>query len=486
MSRRRSPWAVLALVCAANFLVILDVAIVNVALPSVQRDLAFAPGDLQWVISAYALTFGGLLLLGGRMGDLAGRRGVFMTGVAVFTVASLVCGLAESQATLIAARTVQGIGAALISPTGLSIVTTTFAEGPARNKALGIWGAVGGGGAAAGVLLGGVLTESLGWEWVFFVNVPVGLAALALAPALLERDARNAGRLDVAGAALVTAALVVLVFALVEAPDAGWGSAQTLALLAGACLLLAAFVVVESRATAPVVPLSTFRRRTPTVANAIAVLQGAMVFATFLLLSLYMQQVLGWSALEAGLAYLTTALMAIVSAAAAQAVISRAGVKPVLLVGLCAFLVAQLWFTALSPTGDYAADLLLGMVAMGVGVGASFVAVSVAAVAGSTDADAGLASGLVTTAQQVGGALGVAVLTAVAVARTEDDLAAGATMPSALTDGFTGAFLVAAAIALASVALAALLLDADDLREVDARSASVSSGAAGPGRPGRT
>ena len=468
---RRSPWAVLALVCAANFLVILDVAIVNVALPSVQRDLGFDPSELQWVISAYALTFGGLLLLGGRMGDLAGRRGVFVTGVGVFTAASLACGLAESQAMLIGARAVQGVGAALISPTGLSIVTTTFAEGPERNKALGIWGAVGGGGAAAGVLLGGVLTESLGWEWVFFVNVPVGLAALALAPALLERDARTAGgRLDVAGATLITAALVVLVFALVEAPDAGWGSVQTLGLLAGAGLLLAGFVLVERRAGSPVVPLSTFRRRTPTAANAIAVLQGAMVFATFLLLSLYMQQVLGYSALDAGLAYLTTALVAIPSAAAAQAMVSRAGVKPVLLLGLCAFVVAQLWFTALSPGGDYVADLLLGMFAMGVGVGASFVAVSVAAVAGSTDTDAGLASGLVTTAQQIGGALGVAVLTAVAVARTEGDVAAGTALPAALTNGFADAFLIAAVIALASVALAALLLDADDLRHADAAS----------------
>jgi EmrB/QacA subfamily drug resistance transporter len=391
-----------------------------------------------------------------------------MTGVAVFTVASLVCGLAESQTALIAARAVQGVGAALISPTGLSIVTTTFAEGPERNKALGIWGAVGGGGAAAGVLLGGVLTESLGWEWVFFVNVPVGLAALALAPGLLERDVRRAeGRLDVAGAALITAALVVLVFGLVEAPDAGWSSARTLALLAGAIALLAAFVLVESRASTPIVPLSTFRRRTTSAANAIAVLQGAIVFATFLLLSLYMQQVLDYSALEAGLAYLTTALVAIASAAGAQATISRAGVKPVLLVGLGAFVVAQVWFTALSPDGGYATDLLLGMVAMGVGVGASFVAVSVAAVAGSTDADAGLASGLVTTAQQIGGALGVAVLTAVAVARTQDDLAAGSPMPTALTEGFAVAFLVAAAIALISLLLAALLLDADDLREVE-------------------
>ena len=333
MTRKR--WWALALLCSAYFMVILDVSIVNVALPSIQKDLHFSQGDLQWVLSAYALTFGGFLLLGGRAADLLGRRRVFMVGVALFTAASLACGLSSSEGMLIAARAVQGLGAAILSPAALSIISTTFAEGSERNKALGIWGAMGGSGAAVGVLMGGVLTKWLGWEWIFFVNIPVGVAVLLLVRSVVResRSEHAVRQYDALGAVLITSALVLLVYALTRANVNGWGSAETLGVLAVSAVLHIAFVVVELRSKAPLVPLGIFARlRTLTGANVVAFLLGGLTFAMFFMLSLYMQQVLGMSALQAGAGYLAVALTAIVSAGVAQAMVTKIGVKPAMII----------------------------------------------------------------------------------------------------------------------------------------------------------
>ena len=459
-------WWALALLCSAYFMVILDVSIVNVALPSIQADLHFSPGDLQWVLSAYALTFGGFLLLGGRTADILGRRRMFMGGVALFTVASLLCGLSTSEGMLIAARAVQGLGAAILSPAALSIITTTFEEGAERNKALGIWGAMGGSGAAVGVLAGGILTKFLGWEWIFFVNVPIGVTAFALTRSVVREsraDVRDR-HFDAAGAVLITSALSLLVYALTQANRVGWTSARTIAILVASAVLHLAFIAVERRSPAPLVPLGIFARlRTLTGANVVSFLVGGLTFAMFFMLSLYMQQVLGLSALQTGAGYLAVALTAIVSSGVAQALVTRASVKPVLIVGVTLMGLGNLWFTQVSPDGSYWIDLLPGFLAIGVGLGFSFVPLSIAALAGVTSQEAGLASGLFNTSQQIGGALGVAVFSTVATDRTTTLLKEGESQAAALTSGFTVAFWVAVGFAVVALVATLLMIHGEEL-----------------------
>jgi EmrB/QacA subfamily drug resistance transporter len=464
-------WWALALLCSAFFMVVLDVSIVNVALPSIQRELHFSQGDLQWVLSAYALTFGGFLLLGGRAADLLGRRRVFMSGVALFTLASLACGLSNSEGMLIAARAVQGLGAAILSPSALSIISTTFEEGAERNKALGIWGAMGGSGAAVGVLMGGVLTKWLGWEWIFFVNVPVGATALFLTRSVVResRAGRGPRHFDALGAVLITSGLVLLVYALTRANVVGWGSAETLGVLAASAVLQVAFVAVELRSKAPLVPLGIFLRlRTLTGANVVGFLIGGLTFAMFFMLSLYMQQVLGMSALQAGAGYLAVALTAIVSSGVAQATVTRIGVKPAMAFGVVLMTLGNVWFTQVSADGSYAVDLLPGFFAIGVGLGFSFVPMSIAALAGVAPHEAGLASGLINTSQQIGGALGVAIFSTVATSRTDHLLAHGESRAEALTSGFSLAFWVAVGFGLAALAATLLMIHREELTPVTA------------------
>ena len=457
-------WFALALLCAVQFMVVLDIAIVNVALPSIQTDLGFSQENLQWVISAYALFFGGFLLLGGRAADLLGRRRVFLAGTVLFTVASLLAGLAWSEATLIGARALQGLGAAVITPAALSILMTTFAEGRERNAALGAWGGVGAFGAVAGVLLGGILTDLLSWEWIFFINVPVGLASLALTPLLLgeSRDLR-ARSFDAPGAALVTGGLVVLVYAITQASDYGWSSVETVGLFALSAALLAGFVAGERRAAEPVMPFSIFRLRTLTGANAAGFILGTAVFSMFLMLTLYMQQVLGYSAMKTGVAYLAVAGTAIVWSGVAAQLVNRVGVKPVLVAGMSFLTAGLLYFTQVSVGGSYLADLLPGFLLIAIGMGFSFVPISIAALAGVQRSEAGLASGLIKTSQQIGGALGVAVLSTLATTWTDDRLAAGTSAPVALTDGFQVAFVAGAAVALAGVLVSLFVVRGEDL-----------------------
>jgi EmrB/QacA subfamily drug resistance transporter len=453
----RRRWFGLAALCSAFFMVILDVAIVNVALPTIQVDLDFSQKNLQWVVSAYALTFGGLLLLGGRIADLLGRRRIFMIGIAVFAAASLLAGLAWSDAVLIFSRALQGVGAALMTPAALSILMTTFQEGRERNTALGIWGAVGASGGTIGVLLGGILTDTIGWEWIFFLNVPVGLAVIALAPALLResRAEPSARRFDLAGALSVTAGIAVLVYALVEANDAGWGSVQTISLFAASAALFAVFAVVELRTRAPIMPFSIFRIRAVTGSNLAGLALGGAVFGMIFVLTLYMQQVLGYTPLETGLAWLAMSLTALVSSIIGSALVTRIGTRVPLIAGLLVGAVGLVLLSRISAGGDYASDLLPGLLVVGSGLGLSFVAVSIGALEGVRERDAGLASGLVNTTQQVGGALGVAVLSTAAISRTDELLASGESAPVALTEGFQIALLVAAGFAVGG-AVAAL------------------------------
>jgi EmrB/QacA subfamily drug resistance transporter len=460
----RRKWFALALLLGVQFMVVLDIAIVNVALPSIQTDLGFSQENLQWVVSAYALLFGGFLLLGGRVADIVGRRRVFVAGLVVFTVASLVSGLAWNEASLIAARGLQGLGAALITPAALSILSTTFAEGKERNAALGAWGAVGAFGAVAGVLLGGVLTDALSWEWIFFVNVPVGIAGLLLARPLLN-ESRDAAvqSFDAPGAVLVTGGLVALVYAITQANDYGWGSVETIGLFGLAVALLAGFIGWETRTKEPLMSFSIFRLRTVTGANVAGLILGTAMFAMFLMLTLYMQQVLGYSAMKTGLAYLAVAGTAIIWSGVAAQLVNRIGVKPVLVVGMTALSVGLLYFTQVSTGGSYLGDLLPGFLLIAVGLGFSFVPISIAALAGVQASEQGLASGLLNTSQQIGGALGIAVLTYVATSTTNDGIAAGTATPNALTDGFQAAFIGAAAIAIVGVLVALFVVRREDL-----------------------
>ncbi len=460
-------WLALVLLAAAQFVVVLDASIVNVALPSIGESLSFSQDDLSWVINAYTLTFGGFLLLGGRMADLLGRRRMFIAGLFVFAGASLAGGLAQSDVWLIAARAVQGLGAALLSPAALSLVTTLFAEGAERNKAMGVWGAVAGSGGAAGVLLGGMLTEWAGWEWVLYVNVPIGIAAALLAPRLLpESRAEGARHFDIAGAVTVTLGLSLLVYSLVNANEAGWASAETLILLVVAAVLLVGFVAIERRNKAPLVPFpGIFRHRSITGINITALLIAMALFSMFFFISLYMQQVLGYDPLEAGLAYLPLAFGIIVSAGVASQLVTRFGVRPVLVAGLILTAIGLLWFSQISVGGSYVGDILFPSLLSAFGLGFAFVPMTIAAVAGVEPHEAGLASGLINTSQQVGGALGLAVLAAIANSRRESLTEAGTALPSALTEGFQVALTVGAGFAVVGAILALLLVDRGDREE---------------------
>jgi EmrB/QacA subfamily drug resistance transporter len=460
----RHKWYALALICMVQFMVVLDIAVVNVALPSIQTDLHFSQENLQWVISAYALLFGGFLLLGGRAADLLGRRRVFMVGIVVFSIASLLSGFAWSEGSLIGARALQGLGAAIISPAALSILTTTFKEGPERNTALGAWGAVGAFGAVAGVLLGGILTDLLSWEWIFYVNVPVGVIGFVLAPMLLEesRDAK-ARTFDLAGTVLVTGGLVTLVYAITQANKYGWGSAETIGLFAAALALLTGFVAWEARSRDALMPLSIFRLRTLVGANIAGLILGTVLFAMFLMLTLYMQQVLGYSPLKTGVAYLAVAGTAIVWSAVAAQLVTRVGVKPVLVAGMTFLTAGVAFFTQVSPDGSYASDLLPGFLVIAVGMGFSFVPISIAALAGVKPSEAGLASGLINTSQQVGGALGIAALSAIATSTTTEKFAAGANKAVALTDGFQAAFTAGAGVGIVGILVALFVVRGRDI-----------------------
>ena len=466
-------WQALALVCVAMFMTVLDVSIVNVALPSIQTSLHVSDKSLQWIVTAYAISFGGFLLLGGRAGDLLGRRRMFMTGIALFSVASFACGLAGSIGVLIAARALQGVGAAIVSPATLSIITTTFDEGAERNKALGIWGAMGGSGAAAGVLFGGILTKYAGWEWIFFVNVPVGALVLVLTR-LVVRESRMPGLhgFDFPGAAAITSSLALLVYGISKAPDVGWGSGRTIGFLLAAAALLAAFIVIERRTAAPMMPFRIFRIRAVTGANVCGFLLGAVVFSNFFLLTLYVQQVLGYSALKAGLTFLATAGTVIPVAGLSQALVTRLGVRPVLVFGLVLMTAGMLWYTQIPVHGHFATNLLPGYLMVGVGMAFSFIPVSIAALAGVAPQEAGLASGLINTSQQIGGALGVAIAATVAFTHMKTLLASGHDPATSLTSGFGVAFWVIAALGLVSVLAAAVLVRGGALDQVETEAAA--------------
>jgi EmrB/QacA subfamily drug resistance transporter len=455
-------WWALALLCGAFFMVILDGTIVLVALPSIGADLGFSEQGLQWVLSAYALSFGGLLLLGGRAADLLGRRRLFMTGVLFFTAASLMCGLAWSPAALLAARVVQGVGAAIMTPTALSIISTTFEEGAERNKALGIWGGLGGIGATAAWLIGGPLVDGPGWEWIFLINVPLGLAALALSPWLLResRAALTRRSYDPAGALTSTGALVLLVYAVVEAPDVGWGDVRTILLFAGSVALLVAFALIESRHRAPLVPLRFLRSRTIVGANAVMLLVGTLAVGMPFVLTLYAQQVLGHSAGEFGVGSVVLAVAVTVGAIIAQAAVLKVGFRPVAATGMALMGAGSLLLTQVSVSGSYFGDIFFGLLVFGPGIGLAFVTATVAALAGVAEHESGLASGLSNTALQIGAALGVAIVSTVAVSRSEDYLAAneGASPLIVLNEGLQSAFLAVVVLAVIGMALTLLLL----------------------------
>jgi EmrB/QacA subfamily drug resistance transporter len=454
-------WWALALLCGAFFMVLLDGTITIVALPSIGADFRFSEQGLQWVLSAYALTFGGLLLLGGRAADLLGRRRVFMAGVLFFTAASLMCGLAWSPTALLAARVVQGAGAAIMTPTALSIISTTFSEGSERNKALGIWGALGGIGATTAWLIGGPLVDGPGWRWIFLINVPVGLAALTLSPVFLResRAALSRRSYDPAGALTITGALVLLVYAVVKAPQAGWGDVRTILPLVGSALLLAAFALIESRHHAPLVPLRIFRSRTLAGADAVTVLIGTVAVGMPFVLTLYAQQVLGYSALKFGVGSVVLAVGATAGAIAGQAAVLKAGFRSVAMTGMALMGAGSVVLAQVSVRGGYFPDLFFGLLLCGLGIGLAFVTATVAALAGVAEHEAGLASGLSNTALQIGTALGVAIVTTVAISRSRDYLAAnkGANPLVVLTEGYQSAFLACAVLAGIGLALALLL-----------------------------
>ena len=462
----RRKWLALALLSAVQFMVVLDIAIVNVALPSIQVDLGFSQENLQWVISAYALVFGGFLLLGGRAADLLGRRRIFLVGTIVFTISSLLAGLAWSEASLIGARAFQGLGAAVITQAALSILSTTFVEGRERNIALGVWGAVGGFGAAAGVLMGGVLTDALSWEWIFFVNIPVGLTALVLAPILLKesRDA-SVKSFDALGAVLVTSGLSSLVYAITQAATDGWLAGKTVAFFAASIVLLLGFIAWEVRHPEPLMRFGILRTKTVTGANVAGFILGTSTFSLFLMLTLYMQQVLGYSPMKTGVAYLAVAGTAIFTSAIAAQLVTRIGVKPVLVVGMTSLTAGLVYFTHVSVGGSYLADLLPGFLLIAVGLGFSFVPISIAALAGIQPAEAGLASGLINTSQQIGGALGIAALSTIATSRTEDAIAGGSTQAAALVSGFHGALLAGVILAAIGIVAALTLIRRDELEQ---------------------
>ena len=468
-------WKALIVLSVAYLMVVLDIAIVNVALPSIETDLHFSSTEqLQWIVSGYSLTFGGFLLLGGRMGDILGRRRLFMIGLAAFALTSLVAGLSTSAGMLIGARVAQGCAAAILSPSVFSITSVTFPEGSERNKALGVLGAISGAGAAIGVILGGVLTTYASWEWIFFVNVPIGLITLIFVPRVVN-ESRAEGmerKFDAIGAILVTGGLMLFVYALTRTNQVGWGSIETILEFVGSAVLIVAFILWEARSKYALVPLRIFRRRTLTGANITGFYLGTMIFGMFFLLSLYMQQVLGFTAIKTGVGYLAVALTAVVASGAAQALVTKIGVKPSLLGGLILVGGGLVLFTQISPTGSYFTDLFPGFIILGVGLGFTFVPISIAALAGVTGRDAGLASGLINTSQQIGGALGLAILTTVATHRISNLAPDGNPTASDLTSGYSLAFWVAAGVAAAAIVTTALFVRKSDLEDAYAEAAA--------------
>jgi EmrB/QacA subfamily drug resistance transporter len=453
-------WAALSLIVTAQFMVVLDVAIVNVALPSIKTDLGFSQDSLQWVVSAYAIFFGGTLLLGGRLADALGRRRLFVGGLLVFAASSLLCGIAWSESSLIAFRAVQGLGGALLAPEALSLLMTTFAEGRDRNLALGIYGAASGSGAAAGVLLGGVLTSYLSWSWIFFVNVPVGVAAAALAPVLLRDGRAGLGHrhFDLRGAATATSGLMLLVYALTRASSDGWTTTATLAALTGSVALLVAFVVLESRSPWPLLPLRLFRQRTLSAANGAMAIIGAVAFSEFFLLTLYLQDVLGYSAMKSGVAFVAFAGTVVVVSNVAQVVVGRIGIRATLTTGLLISALSVGLLTRLPVHGSYFSDLFPAFVLGGAGMGLSFVPVTIGGLSGVDRSDAGVASGLINTSRQIGGAIGIAAASAIAASATNGYAGAPAGSPAALDHGFQVALIALTGMLILGAAVAALFL----------------------------
>ena len=458
--------AALALLAGVQLIIVLDAAIMNVALPTIQDALGFSDANLQWVVNSYTLAFGGFLLLGGRLADKLGRRRIFMAGMALFTVASFAGGLAQTDTWLVIARGVQGLGAAIVAPAALAILTTTFAEGPERNRAMGVWGAMAGSGGAIGVLAGGILTQYLGWEWVLFVNVPVGVLVLALAPRILveSRGDDFEGGFDVLGAITVTSGLVALVYGFVQAAEDGWGEQSTALWFGLATLLLVVFLFVETHAKAPLVPLQVFGRRNLSGANLVGLVVGAAMFAMFFFVTLYLQRVLGYSALKTGVSYLPLAFSIILSAGLASQLVTRLGVIPVMLPGLFLAALGLFLFTRIDVDGTYVGDVLAPSVIVALGLGFTFVPLILAATAGVTGKDAGLASGLINTAQQVGGAVGLAVLSTVAATSSTDYLEGLGRRPgqadvlAAQVEGFSSAFVVASLFAVAGMVIALVVI----------------------------
>jgi EmrB/QacA subfamily drug resistance transporter len=470
-SRATNPWVVLVLICLAQFMVILDATIVNVALPSIQKDLHLSEGSLQWLVNAYTLVFGGFLLLGGRLGDLLGRKRVFLVGLVIFTGASLLDGLASSESMLVASRALQGLGAALISPAALSIISTTFAEGAERAKALAVWAAIAIGGSAVGLILGGVLTQYFSWPWIFFVNVPVGIAAFLLSLRLIpeSRDVLEHRTYDLAGAATVTGGLMALVYAIVDAQSAGWTSAKTLGFFALAVVLLAGFVAVELRTTAPLVRLSIFRIRSLLTANITMFLAMSGMFAMFFFNTLYIQEVLGYGPLKAGLAFLPFTAGVMISAGLASQFAPRLGVRPVAATGMLLAATGLALLTQLPVHGSYATNVLPAILLSSLGIGAVFMPLTLMATTGLDDDDQGLASGLFNTSQQIGGALGLAALSTLAAGKTSS---AGGSPTHALVVGFHWAFAAAAVVMIAALAVMIALLRSRDVARIEQQAAS--------------
>jgi EmrB/QacA subfamily drug resistance transporter len=470
-SRATNPWVVLVLICLAQFMVILDATIVNVALPSIQKDLHLSEGSLQWLVNAYTLVFGGFLLLGGRLGDLLGRKRVFLVGLVIFTGASLLDGLASSESMLVASRALQGLGAALISPAALSIISTTFAEGAERAKALAVWAAIAIGGSAVGLILGGVLTQYFSWPWIFFVNVPVGIAAFLLSLRLIpeSRDVLEHRSYDLAGAATVTGGLMALVYAIVDAQSAGWTSAKTLRFFALAVVLLAGFVAVELRTTAPLVRLSIFRIRSLLTANITMFLAMSGMFAMFFFNTLYIQEVLGYGPLKAGLAFLPFTAGVMISAGLASQLAPRLGVRPVAATGMLLAATGLALLTQLPVHGSYATNVLPAILLSSLGIGAVFMPLTLMATTGLDDDDQGLASGLFNTSQQIGGALGLAALSTLAASKTSS---AGGSPTHALVVGFHWAFAAAALVMIAALAVMVALLRSRDVARIEQQAGS--------------
>jgi EmrB/QacA subfamily drug resistance transporter len=461
-------WRAFALLAVSFFMTIVDLTIVNVALPTVGRKLHFSESNLQWVVTAYGITFGGFLLLGGRAADLLGRRRMLMIGLSVFTAASLACALATTDSFLIAMRGLQGLGAAIILPAALSIVMNMFEEGAERNKALGLWGGIGAGGATFGLIAGGVLTRYVGWEYVFYLNVPIGAAMLLLAPRIVPESKLETARrrYDPFGASTVTGGLLLLVYTISNAPQVGWGSGRTVTLLAVSVALLVAFLVIETRVQSPLMPLRIFGLKTLSGANAVSFLLGASFFAFIFIGTLYMQQVLGYSALQTGVTWLTTSVTSVAFAGLSQALVTRGSAKLVMAFGMTLIGAGVLWATQIPVNGTYWGDLAGPFFITGIGTAFAFIPVSIAALAGVGERDAGLASGLLNTSQQLGGAIGVAVASTIAASHTKALLQQGSATAAALTGGFQWALVVCGVIGLSAVPVTFLLIRQRELAKV--------------------